>query len=134
MGERAERWSIHANEDACDVAMRAPGAGRVAADEVFLVGRLPPDLRDAIEKVDPDSLIREASEGWEEIVLGHGDARDVLPRLSELSFPEPAGYVQGDVARVGVRAFVTDDGVSLFVRAPWAHHLRRRIDEERRAR
>jgi hypothetical protein len=29
-----------------------------------------------------------------------------------------------------VRAFVRDDGVSLFVRAPWAHHLRRRIDDE----
>jgi hypothetical protein len=127
-----ERWSIHATEDACDLAMRARRAGRVAADEVFVAGRLPSDLREAVLKVDPDALIRDASEGWEEIVLGAGDARDVLPRLSELPFP--VGYVQGDVARVAVRALVRDDGVSLFVRAPWAHHLRRRIDEERGAR
>ena len=126
-----ERWSIHANEDACGLAMRAPGAGRVAVDEVFLAGRLPPDLRQAIEKVDPDALIRDASEGWDEIVLDPGDAREILPRLSELAFPEPSGYVQGDVARVAVRAFVRDDGVSLFARAPVGHHLRRRIDEER---
>ncbi|HZB02353.1 MAG TPA: hypothetical protein VE800_09625 [Actinomycetota bacterium] len=129
-----ERWSIHANEDACDIAMRAAGSARVAADEVFVAGRIPPDLRQAVMKVDPDALIRDASEGWEELVLDHGDARDVLAGLSELPFPEPPGYVQGDVARVAVRAFVRDEGVSLFVRASEAHHLRRRIDEERRNR
>jgi hypothetical protein len=130
----AERWTIHASDDACDIAMRADGSGRVAADEVFVAGRIPPDLREAVMKVDPDALIRDASEGWEELVLDHVDARDVLAGLSELPFPEPPGYVQGDVARVAVRAFVRDEAVSLFVRAPWAHHLRRRIDEERRNR
>jgi len=130
----AERWTIHASDDACDIAMRADGSGRVAADEVFVAGRIPPDLREAVMKVDPDALIRDASEGWEELVLDHVDARDVLAGLSELPFPEPPGYVQCDVARVAVRAFVRDEAVSLFVRAPWAHHLRRRIDEERRNR
>jgi hypothetical protein len=130
----AERWTIHASDDACDIAMRADGSGRVAADEVFVAGRIPPDLREAVMKVDPDALIRDASEGWEELVLDHVDARDVFAGLSELPFPEPPGYVQGDVARVAVRAFVRDEAVSLFVRAPWAHHLRRRIDEERRNR
>jgi hypothetical protein len=130
----AERWTIHASDDACDIAMRADGSGRVAADEVFVAGRIPPDLREAVMKVDPDALIRDASEGWEELVLDHVDARDVIAGLSELPFPEPPGYVQGDVARVAVRAFVRDEAVSLFVRAPWAHHLRRRIDEERRNR
>jgi hypothetical protein len=128
-----ELWSIHATEDACDLAMRALGAGRVAGDEVFLAGRLPPDLRAAIAKVDPDALIRDTSEGWEEIVLSAGDARDVWPRLSELPIPDPPGYVQGDVARVAVRAFIRDDDISLFVRAPWAHHLRRRLDDEGRS-
>ena len=130
----AERWTIHASDDACDIAMRADGSGRVAADEVFVAGRIPPDLREAVMKVDPDALIRDASEGWEELVLDHVDARDVLAGLSELPFPEPPGYVQGEVARVAVRAFVRDEAVSLFVRAPWAYHLRRRIDEERRNR
>jgi hypothetical protein len=126
-----EIWSIHATEDACDIAMRAPGAGRVATDEVFLAGRLPPDLRAAILRVDPVALIREASDGWEEIALPDADARDVLPQLSELAIPDPPGYVQGDVARVPARAFVRDHGVSLFVRAPVAHHVRRRVDEVR---
>ena len=126
-----EVWSIHASPDACDLAMRAPGAGRVAADEVFLVGRVPADLRDAIEKVDAAALVRDAAEGWEEIPLDARDARDVLARLSELAVPDPPGYVQGDVARVAVRAFVREDGTSLFVRAPWAAHLRRRIAQER---
>jgi hypothetical protein len=126
----AELWGIHGTEDACDIAMRAPGAGRVASDEVFLAGRLPPDIRAAILKVDPMALIRDSAEAWEEVVLNAG-ARDILARLSELPFPDPSGYVQGDVARVAVRAFVREDGVSLYVRAPWAHHLRRRVDEER---
>ena len=129
-----ELWSIHATEDACDLAMRASGAGRVASDEVFLAGRLPSDLREAIVKVDPGALIRDTSEGWEEIVLSAGGAREVWPRITELPIPHPPGYVQGDVARVAVRAFVRDDGVSLFVRAPWADHLQRRVDEEARGR
>jgi hypothetical protein len=129
-----ELWSIHATEEACDLAMRAPGAGRVARDEVFLAGRLPPDLREAIVKVDPEALIRDTSEAWEEIVLSAGDARDVWPRITELPIPHPPGYVQGDVARVAVRAYVRDDGVTLFVRGPWAHHVRRRVDDERSGR
>lgn len=126
-----ERWSIHASEDACDLAMRAPGAGRVAADEVFVAGRLPPDLRDAIRTVDPDALIRDVVDGWDEIRLRSDAARAVWPRVSQLTLPDPAGYVQGDVAGVLVRAFVAEETVSLFVRPPLAHHLRRRIERER---
>jgi hypothetical protein len=127
-----ERWSIQASEDACDVAMRAPGAGRVAADEVFVSGRLPDDLRAAIEKIDPAALIRDVAHGWEVIVLDGRDARSVWPRLSDLPLPDPPAYVQGEVAGLPVRAVVADDAVSLFVRPPVAHHLRRRVDEERR--
>jgi hypothetical protein len=126
-----ERWSIHASEDACDVAMRAPGAGRVAPDEVFIAGRLPDYLRAAIRKVDPDAMIRDAADGWEEVVLAPEDARAVWPRLSQLPLPIAPGYLQGDFAGVPVRTFVVDDAVCLFVRPPIAHHLRRRLDEER---
>lgn len=128
----AERWSIHATEDACDVAMRAPGAGRVAPDEVFVAGRLPPDLRDAIAKVDPHALIRDVADGWEEVVLDRDEVDAVWPWVSELALPEPGGYVQGDVAGLPVRTFATAGAVSLFVRPPVARHLRRRIEEERR--
>ena len=126
-----ELWSIHATQDACDIAMRGRFAGRVATDEVFLAGSLPGDLRAAIVRVDPDALIRETTEGWEEVVLTSEEARAVWAALSQLAPPASPAYVQGDVARVGVRAFAREDDVVLYVRAPCAHHLRARIDAER---
>jgi len=127
----AEVWSVHATEEACDLAMRAPGAGRVAADEVFVRGPIADDLRTAIRTVDPAALIREATEGWAEVVVG-GDALRVFARLSALRLPDGSGYVQGEVARVGARVFVDDDDVTLFVPASFEHHVRRRVAEERR--
>ena len=124
----AELWSVHANEDACDLAMRAPGAGRVAADEVFVRGPIAEDLRAAVQTVDPDALIRESTEGWERVVLEGGDARDVFARLSDLRLPDGGGYVQGDVARVAARVFVEDDALHLFVRAQWGAYLRRQVE------
>ena len=123
-----ELWSVHANEEACDLAMRAPGAGRVAPDEVMVRGPIAEDLRAAIHTVDPDALIRESTEGWAEVVIDDGHARDVLARVSELRLPDGAGYVQGDVARVGARVYVEDDGIRVLVPAYWESHLRRRLD------
>jgi hypothetical protein len=127
----AERWSVHATEDACAIAMRSPGAGRVAHDEVFVPGRIPPDIRAAVVKVDPAAVIREASEGWDELVLSRDDAVRVWPRLTELPLPDE-GSLQGPIAGVLVRAFASPERVALFVRPPVADHLRRRIEEERR--
>jgi hypothetical protein len=126
-----ELWSVHAVEDACDIAMRAPGAGRVAADEVVVRGPVADDLRLAIEHVDPQALIRRSDEGWVELVLDGGEARDVVARLSELELPEE-GYVQGDVARVGARLFADRHRLVLLVPAPFETHLRRRIEEASR--
>ena len=125
----AEIWSVYANEEACDLAMRAPGAGRVAPDEVMVRGPIAEDLRTAIHTVDPDSLIREASEGWAEIAVDGADARDVFARISELRLPDGAGYVQGEVARVGARVFVHDDGIRVLVPAHWGSHHQRRLDD-----
>jgi hypothetical protein len=123
-----ELWSVHALEEACDLAMRAPGAGRVAADEVFVRGPIADDLREAVRTVDPDAVIRDATEGWAEIALAGGDALAVFARLSELRLPDPGGYVQGDVARVAARVFVDDDAIRLFVRSPWEAYLRRQVE------
>ena len=124
-----EIWSVHANDEACDLAMRAPGAGRVAPDEVMVRGPVADDLRAAIHTVDPDALIRESTEGWAEIVIDGGDARDVFARVSELRLPDGPGYVQGDVARVAARVFVEGDGIRVLVPASWESHLRRRVDD-----
>ena len=125
-----EIWSVFATEEACDLAMRAPGAGRVASDEVMVRGRIAEDLRAAIRTVDPDALVREATEGWVEVVIGGGDARDVFARISELPLPDGRGYVQGDVARVAARVFVDTDGIRVLVPASWGSHLKQRIDDE----
>jgi hypothetical protein len=123
-----ELWSVHANDEACDLAMRAPGAGRVAPDEVMVRGPIAEDLRAAIHTVDPDALVREATEGWVEIAVAGGDARDVFARVSELRLPDGPGYVQGDVARVAARVYVEDEGILVLVPAYWESHLRRRLD------
>ena len=126
----AEVWSVHATEEACDLAMRAPGAGRVASDEIVVRGVIAEDLRDAIRRVDRDALIREATEGWAEVAIEGSDARDVFARISALRLPEGRGYVQGDVARVLGRVFVDDDGIRVLVPAYWESHLRRRLEAE----
>lgn len=126
----AELWSVHATEDACELAMRAPGAGRVASDEVMVRGVIAEDLRDAIRRVDRDALIRQATEGWVEVQIQGSDARDVFARMSALRLPDERGYVQGDVAHVAVRVFVDDDVVRLLVPAYWEWHLRRRVEAE----
>jgi hypothetical protein len=125
-----EHWSVHADEDACDLAMRAPGAGRVAPDEVIVRGPIAEDIRRAVRTIDPDALIREATEGWAEIVMDAGDARDVFARLSELRLPDGPGYVQGDVARVAARVFVEENGIRVLVPASCESHVRRRVEEE----
>jgi hypothetical protein len=124
-----ELWSVHANEEACDLAMRAPGAGRVATDEVMVRGPIAEDLRAAIRTVDPHALVREATEGWAEIAVAGGDARDVFAMISDLRLPDGAGYVQGDVARVAARVYVEDDGIRVLVPAYWESHLRRRLED-----
>ena len=125
-----ELWSVYASEEACDIAMRAPGAGRVASDEVMVRGPMAEDLRSAVRTVDTDALIREATEGWVEVAMDGSDARDVFARVSELRLPDGPGYVQGDVARVVARVFVDEEGIRVLVPAYRESHLRRRLEAE----
>jgi hypothetical protein len=122
----AELWSVHAAEEACDLAMRTPGAGRVATDEVIVRGSIAEDLQAAVRTIDADAVIRECSEGWSEIVLSGAHARSTFARVSDLPLPD-GGYVQGDVARVAARVFVEEDALHVFVRASWGSYLARQI-------
>ena len=123
----AELWSVHAAEEACDLAMRAPGAGRVAVDEVIVRGSIAEDLHAAVHTIDAGAVIRECSEGWSEIVLSGADARSTFARVSDVPLPDGGGYVQGDVARVAARVFVEADTLRVFVRASWGSYLARQI-------
>lgn len=127
----AELWSVHAAEEACDLAMRAPAAGRVATDEVIVRGSIAEDLRAAVRTIDADAVIRECSEGWSEIELSGADARSTFARVSELPLPDGGGFVQGDVAGVAARVFVEEDTLRVFVRASWGSYLARRIGRRR---
>ncbi|MGH3113928.1 MAG: hypothetical protein ACRDOP_10745 [Gaiellaceae bacterium] len=122
-----ELWSVHATQDACELAMRAPGAGRVATDEVMVRGPVADDIRRAIRTVDPHAVIRDPAEGWTEIELPGGDARAVFARSSELRLPDGSGYVQGDVAGVGARIFVENDRIWLLVPASLGACFRQRL-------
>jgi hypothetical protein len=122
----AELWSVHADPEACDLAIRAPGAGRVAPDEVFVRGPVADDLRRAIRKVDPAAVIRQADDGWAEATI----SRDTFSRLSALELPPSPAYLQGEVAGVPARVFAEDDVLTVFVAAPFEAHLRRRLQEE----
>ena len=124
-----ELWSVHATDEACDLVMRAPGSGRVAADEVMVRGPIAEDLRNAIRRVDRDALIRDATEGWAEVAIDRSDASDVFSRVSALRLPDGRGYVQGEVARVLGRVFVDDEGIRVLVPAYWESYLRRRLEE-----
>jgi sarcosine oxidase gamma subunit len=119
----AELWSVHAAEEACDLVMRAPDAGRVASDEVIVRGPIADDLRAAVHTVDAEAVIRECSEGWAEIVLSGPDARSTFARVSDLPLPDGGGYAQGDVARVAARVFAEEDSLRVFVRASWGSYL-----------
>ena len=127
----AELWSVHAAEEACDLAMRAPGAGRVAPDEVIVRGPIAEDLHAAVHSIDADAVIRECSEGWSEIVLSGDHARSTFARVSDLPVPDGGGYVQGDVARVAARVFVEGDTIRVLVRASWGSYLARQIGNGR---
>ena len=125
-----ELWIVHASEEACDLAMRAPEAGRVAPDEVMVRGPIAEDLRRAVHTVDPESLIRDAGEGWAEVTVDGSDARDVFARVSALRLPDGPGYVQGEVARIAARVFMGEGTIRVLVPAYWESHLRRRLEAE----
>lgn len=122
----AEIWSVHADRDACDLAIRAPGAGRVAPDEVFVLGPVAGDLRQAIRKVDPAAVIRRADDGWARETV----SRDTFSCLSALELPRSPAYLQGEVAGVPARVFVAEDVVTILVPASFEAHLHRRIEDE----
>jgi hypothetical protein len=126
-----EIWSVHADVEACDIVMRAPGAGRVAPDEVMILGPIADDLRRAVDTVDRDALIRDAAEGWAVVELHVAEAHEIVVRLSALELPDAPGYVQGEVAGVPSRIFVREDGVTILVPASLGAHLDARLEEER---
>lgn len=121
---------VLASADACERVSAIPGACPVSPTEVAIVGDASlTALRQAVERVDPDAVVRDVSDGWIVHMLEGPGARDAFGRLSELELPQ-TGFVQGAVARVGVRVLVEGDRVDLLVPSMLAEHVRVRIEDE----
>ena len=122
--------AVLASAGACDRVSGLPGACPVSAVEVAIVGDASiTALRHAVERVDPDAVVRDVSDGWVLHTLEGTGAREAFARLSELELPG-SGFVQGAVARIGVRVLVDGDRVGLLVPSMLAAHLRERIEDE----
>jgi sarcosine oxidase gamma subunit len=122
--------AVLASPDACDHVSDLANAGRVAPDEVVLVGDVSITAIDrAVRLVDPDAVVMAVSDGWAGIVVEGEGARDVFARVSELVLPA-FGFVQGDVAGTRARVFVDGERVELLVPAMVADHVRALIEAE----
>jgi sarcosine oxidase gamma subunit len=121
---------VLASAEACERVSALPGACPVSPVEVAIMGDASiTALRQAVERVDPDALVRDVSDGWVLHTLEGPGARYAFGRLSELELPT-SGFVQGAVARIGVRVLVEGDRVDLLVPSMFAAHLRERIEDE----
>ena len=122
--------TVLGSAQACERVKELPGACPVSPGEVAIVGDASlTALRQAVERVDPDAVVRDVSDGWVMHTLEGPGARDAFARLSELELPA-TGFVQGAVARVGVRVLVDGERVDLLVPSMLAEHVRERIEDE----
>jgi sarcosine oxidase gamma subunit len=122
--------AVLASPEACERVSALPGACAISPGEVAIVGDASiTALRRAVERIDPDAVVRDVSDGWVMHTISGEGAREAFARLSELELPA-SGFAQGAVARVGVRVLVDGDRVALVVPAMLASHLRERIEDE----
>jgi sarcosine oxidase gamma subunit len=122
--------AVLASAEACERVAALPGACRISALEVAIVGETSiTALRMALQRVDPDAVVRDVSDGWVVHSIEGSEARAAFARLSELELPA-SGFAQGAVATVGVRVIAHGDRIDLLVPSMVAAHVRDRIDDE----
>ena len=124
-----------ADAEALD-ALVAPGHGartlRTCSDEVLVVAApdvadtVAREVRDRIAALDPDALVFDVTDGWSLWSLIGADAAHAFSYLSALPVPDPGGFTQGDVARIGATVLGGDDAVTILVPAYWREHVRER--------
>lgn len=122
--------AVLASAEACERVSALPGACPLSPVEVAIVGDASiTALRQVVERVDPDAVVSDVSDGWVVHRLEGPGSREAFARLSELMLPA-SGFVQGAVARIGVRVLVDGDRLDLLVPSMLAAHLRERIEDE----
>jgi sarcosine oxidase gamma subunit len=122
--------SVLASTEACERVAGLRGGCRLGPTEVAIVGDVSSAaLLQAVRRVDPDAVVLDVSDGWVAHTLEGPGAREALSRVSELELPV-SGFVQGEVARIGVRMLVDGDRIDLLVPSMHAKHLRERIETD----
>jgi hypothetical protein len=117
--------AVLASAAACDGVAAPAGAGlcRVAPRELLLIG----DLAAADVYVDePTAIVEDVTDGWAAFELSGKDIAEAFARLSELQLPE-AGFVQGEVARIGAKVIVGSGRLTILVPAMLGAFMEERI-------
>jgi sarcosine oxidase gamma subunit len=102
---------------------------RVAPDEVMLVGD--PGRGDVLVEaarraLGPTAIVEDVTDGWTSWTMEGDGLERAFSFLSPLELPAE-GFVQGDVARVPVKAIASPGRLELLVPSMWSEHLRDRI-------
>lgn len=106
-------------------------AGRVAPDEIWLVG--PRERRgelaeSAARRLGGGGLVVDHSDAWSAWTLAGDQAAEVVRRLMFAAVPDHRpGWVQGAITGVPGKAYFETNRIHLFVPAPVGHHLIGRI-------
>jgi hypothetical protein len=110
-------------------------AGRVAADELWLVGprsagaELTQRATSYLAGADPDGLVVDHGEGWAVWRLSGETSRAAFARLADFPLPPGRGFVQGLVVQVPAKVLVQSGWLDLIVPVQLAHHIPVRVAE-----
>jgi sarcosine oxidase gamma subunit len=119
--------TVLAAETGCERIAELPGASRISPTEVMILGEVSIEvLERAVRADDPGAVVAEVTDGWALVRLEGPRAREAFARLSELELPA-FGFVQGEVARIGVRVLAEGDRIDLLVPAMVEAHVRERV-------
>jgi hypothetical protein len=105
--------------------------GRIAPDELIVLppssdaARVLAEISAELGRLNEAALVIDHSDAFFLIAMS-GSAHDALARLSPVPVPAD-GFVQGPVAGVPCKFFVTSAEILLLAPSTYAHHLRERI-------
>jgi hypothetical protein len=110
---------------------RAELCGRVAPDELIVLvpsseaARVLDEISVDVGRLNESAIVIDHSDAFHLVAIA-GQAHDALGRLSPVPMPSD-GFVQGPVAGVPCKLFVTADEILLLAPSTYAQHVRERI-------
>lgn len=114
--------------DAIDSIADVDRVHRVAPDEAIAIDESASALQEHLRVVDSDAMVMDTTDGWAAFAITGEGAREAFARLSGLELP-PAGFAQGDCARVPVKVLAEGGRLTVLVPAMWGAYLGERLAE-----